>query len=92
MGFRVHGHSGYAEAGEDIVCAAVSSAVIMTINTVTDILHINAQVNVGDGDALLKIQKKSAEACQSHLQGLRLHLLELEKQYSEFLKVKFTEV
>ena len=28
-GFTVYGHSGYAEAGSDIVCAAVSAIVTM---------------------------------------------------------------
>ena len=29
-GFRVSGHAGFAPAGQDIVCAAVSSAVRLT--------------------------------------------------------------
>ena len=35
-GFRVSGHAGYADAGEDIVCAAVSSAVQLTVNLLSD--------------------------------------------------------
>ena len=31
VGFECFGHSGYAEQGEDIVCAAVSTAVQMTV-------------------------------------------------------------
>ena len=92
LGFHVSGHSGYAEEGEDIVCAAISSAVLMTMNTVTDILGVKAEVSAADGDAVMKILSKDAEACKSVLRGLKLHLLDLEKQYSDFLKVKFTEV
>ena len=92
VGFTVHGHSGYADEGEDIVCAAISSAVIMTINTITDIMHIRADVSAEDGNAALKISSNDAEACQSILLGLKLHLLELEKQYGDFMNVKFTEV
>ena len=33
-GFQVSGHSGYAEAGSDIVCSAVSALVINTINSI----------------------------------------------------------
>ena len=33
-GFVVSGHSGYAEAGSDIVCSAVSALVINTINSI----------------------------------------------------------
>ncbi|MDO4167727.1 MAG: ribosomal-processing cysteine protease Prp [Eubacteriales bacterium] len=32
-GFRMKGHAGYAEHGQDIVCAAVSVLVINTINS-----------------------------------------------------------
>ena len=92
LGFHVHGHSGYAEQGEDIVCAAVSSAVIMTINTVTEIMHIKAKESGENGEASLIVPEKDAGACQSILRGLRLHLLELEKQYGEFITIKFTEV
>ena len=91
-GFHVYGHTGFAYTGEDVVCAAISSAVIMVMNTVTDVMHISADVSAEDGDAVMKISSENAGACQSILQGLKLHLLELEKQYSDFIEVKFTEV
>ena len=37
LGFSVLGHSGLAQEGEDILCAAVSSAAYMTANTVLEI-------------------------------------------------------
>ena len=33
-GFEVSGHSGYADAGEDIVCAAISALTINCINSI----------------------------------------------------------
>jgi len=92
LGFHVYGHSGFAEEGEDIVCAAVSSAVYLVINTVTDIMHIDAETEIGDGDAVFRILSKDAADCREILQGLKLHLLSLEEQYSEFIIVKYTEV
>lgn len=92
LGFHISGHSGYAEEGEDIVCAAISSAVYMVINTVTDIMHIDAEVSVDDGDAVFRILSKHAVACRDILQGLKLHLLSLEEQYCDFIIVKYTEV
>jgi len=92
LGFHVHGHSGYGDSGEDIVCAAISSAVYMTINTVTDIMHIDAEVEIEDGDAVFRILSKHAAACRDILQGLKLHTLSLEEQYSKFVIVKYTEV
>ena len=52
-GFEISGNSDFAEEGSDIVCAAISSAAYMTANTVTEILHINAQVTEDDG--LMKV-------------------------------------
>ena len=34
-GFKISGHAGYADKGEDIVCASVSSAVQLVANTIT---------------------------------------------------------
>ena len=35
VGFVMEGHAGYADPGEDSVCAAVSSVAYMTANTIT---------------------------------------------------------
>ena len=43
-GFRVKGHAGYAESGQDIVCAAVTSACMLAANIITDGFHISAKV------------------------------------------------
>ena len=37
-GFCCSGHSGYAEAGADIICAAVSTAVTFAADTITEVL------------------------------------------------------
>ncbi|MCR5807661.1 MAG: ribosomal-processing cysteine protease Prp [Oscillospiraceae bacterium] len=46
VGFKVSGHAGWAESGSDIVCAAVSSAVELTCNTVTDFFGFDCYVGV----------------------------------------------
>ena len=37
------GHAGYAEEGEDIVCAAISSAVMLTHALLYDVQHIRSE-------------------------------------------------
>ena len=61
-GFTVSGHAGAGSAGRDIVCAAVSSAVYMAANTVTDVLHCPADITVGDGLLSLDIPGDAAGA------------------------------
>ena len=40
VSFTVEGHTGLAEAGEDILCAAVTSAVRLTECAVNDVLGL----------------------------------------------------
>lgn len=92
LGFKIKGHSGYANIGSDIVCAAVSSAAYMTANTITDVLHISAEAVAEEGNIMLRIFLKDAPMCQNILQGFKMHMILLEEQYSEFINVNYTEV
>lgn len=92
LGFRIVGHSGYAEEGSDIVCAAVSSAAIMTANTITDVMNIGCEVTADDGDMMLRIFQRDASSCSDILSGFKLHMQQLEEQYSEYINVNYTEV
>ena len=56
VGFTVKGHSGYAEEGSDIVCAAVTSAVRLTECTVNDVLGLEASVKVKEKDASITLR------------------------------------
>ncbi|XOQ44422.1 MAG: Ribosomal-processing cysteine protease Prp [Clostridium sp.] len=91
-GFRISGHSGAGEEGNDIVCAAVSSAAYMTANTITDIAGIHASVSVKDGYMDCKIAPEDAKACSILLKGLRLHLSALRQQYPQNIQIIDTEV
>ena len=90
-GFLISGHSGYAQEGEDIVCASVSSAAYMTANTITEVLGVNAQIEVSDAKMKLIVNKEQRHITKDNLLGLKLHLEGLEEQYPEFLKT-LTEV
>lgn len=91
-GFEISGHSGFSEEGSDIVCAAVSSAVYLAANTITEILHINADVTENDGFMSLSLSKREAVNSAVVLDGLRLHLTALSEQYTKYIKVKNSEV
>ena len=94
VGFRITGHSGFAESGSDIVCASISSAAYMTANTITEIIRVSAEIDVdeNDGAMLLRVFQKDATACRDILQGFKLHMLALEEQYSDYMIVNNTEV
>lgn len=84
----VQGHSELAEMGQDILCAAVSSAVYLTANTITDVIGISpVALRADEGDFYLELAPKDVPPCQTVLAGLRLHLESLAEQYPEGLRV-----
>ena len=86
-GFQLEGHSGAGAEGNDIVCAAVSSAAYLTANTITDVCHCRADVEDSDGHMLVRVEETDAERCQDILQGFRLHMEELEQQYPQHIQI-----
>ena len=86
-GFTAQGHSGYAQEGSDIVCAAVTSAIRMVECAVNDILGLEASVKVRDDTITLKLpgglSESSEHTCQTLLTALMLYLTELHEEYPE---------
>ena len=55
FGLKIEGHSGYAESGADIVCAAVSVLVQALHIGLTEYVHIVPEVRVDDTVALIEL-------------------------------------
>ncbi len=85
-GFLISGHSGFAESGEDIVCASVSSVAYMVANTITEILKVTAEIDVNDGIMKLIVNKEQRHITKDILLGLKLHLDSLAEDYPKFLE------
>ena len=86
-GFELSGHSGYAEEGSDIVCSAVSSVAYMVANTVTEIIGVNAEVELDDG-YMKFIPEKESDEVQTIFKGMAIHLNALAQQYGKYLCCK----
>ena len=92
-GFSVKGHSGYAPAGEDIVCAAVTSAVRLVECTVNDVMGLRAAVKVSEKAASISLRlpgglsAAAEDTCQSLLTGLMVYLTQLHDEYPDHIEV-----
>ena len=92
-GFEAKGHSGYAEAGEDIVCAAVTSAVRLVEATVNDVLGLAASVKIREQDASISLRlpgcldETTEEVCQSLMTGLMVYFTQLHDEYPDNIEV-----
>ena len=93
IGFDAQGHSGYGEEGEDIVCAAVTSAVRLVEATVNDVMGLCASVKVDQETAAISFRlpgglAPTAEStCQNLLAGLMVYLAQLHDEYPEHIEV-----
>ena len=90
-GFSVSGHSGYAESGQDIVCAAISAVVAMAEATINDVCGAKAKVRVKEEDARITLTLPAAcdeeESVQAVLAGMLLYLCNLRDEYPDYIEV-----
>ncbi len=90
-GFSISGHSGYSEAGTDIVCAAISAVVAMAEATINDVCGAKAKVRVKEQDARITLTLPAScdeeESVQAVLAGMLLYLCNLRDDYPDFIEV-----
>ena len=90
-GFTISGHSGYAEAGQDIICAAISAVVTMAEATINDVCGAKAKVRVKEDDARITLTLPATceeeESIQAVLAGLMVYLCTLRDEYPDYIEV-----
>ena len=91
-GFSVSGHSGYAETGNDIVCAAVSAVVTMAEATINDVCGAKAKVRVREQEnaritLTLPASCDEEESVQAVLAGMMLTLCSMRDDYPDNIEV-----
>ena len=90
-GFRVSGHSGYAEAGADIVCASISAVVTMAEATINDVCGAKAKVRVKEEQAsislTLPVSCDEEESVQAVLAGMMITLCSIRDDYPDYVEV-----
>ena len=90
-GFSVSGHSGYAEEGSDIVCAAVTTAVKFAECTINDALGDHANTRVREDEPRITLTLPAVcddeDAVQAVLTGFVLTMCSLRDDYPDYIEV-----
>ena len=90
-GFTISGHSGYAEAGQDIICAAISAVVTMAEATINDVCGAKAKVRVKEDDARITLTLPAScdeeETVQAVLAGMMVTLMGMRDDYPDYIEV-----
>lgn len=88
-GFKISGHANAGAYGEDIVCSAISSAAIMAVNTITEIIGAKADVEMREGYLSMLLKELAEKSVQEVLLGLELHLKQLSEQYPKNMTISY---
>ena len=102
-GFEEQGHTGFAEEGNDILCAALSAMTMLIINTVEVAYASDVECTIDDETTNVRVRSKAAlvefeedERKRYAVSGLFLsyfyQLSELREEYYEFLDVEVKDV
>jgi hypothetical protein len=95
-GIECDGHAGFADAGKDIVCAAVSVLVINTINGIEQFTEDAFTLDApGDGSNRIcfHFTEDASSEANTLMNTLVLGLTEIQKNYGDsYLTLKFREV
>lgn len=92
-GFGITGHSDFAESGKDIVCASVSSAAMLVMNTVTEKEFFDSRASIVCDDNLLKIMLNEKSECSEKLfLSFKKHLEIISQEFKGNISVSVMEV
>ena len=97
-GFEETGHTGYGEAGDDVLCAALSAMTMLIVNTVEVGFASDVEYDVNEGATKITVKSRAAlveyeddERKRYAVSGLFCsyfhQLIELEEEYYKFLSV-----
>ena len=102
-GFEEQGHSGYADAGHDVLCAALSAMTMLIINTIEVAYASDVDYSIDEGATNIRVRSKAAlaeyeddERKRYAVSGLFLsyfyQLNDLVEEYYENLSVEVKDV
>lgn len=97
-GFEEQGHTGYGEAGDDVLCAAISSMTMFLINTVEVAYDSPVDYEISEDDTRIRVRAKAslpefeADDCRRYavsgiMMGYYLQLGDMLEEYGDFLDV-----
>ena len=97
-GFEEQGHTGYGEAGDDILCAAISSMTMFLINTIEVAYASQVDYDINEGATWIRVRAKAAlpefesddykrYAVSGIMMGYYLQLSDMLEEYGDYLDV-----
>ena len=92
FGFTSSGHSGYAEKGSDIVCAAISALAYHAPNSIRRYTKDNVTWEEKDGYGKCFLHGKVSQQSILFMESTSASMKDIEEQYGEYVKVNYVTV
>ena len=96
IGFTAIGHAGYAKAGEDIVCAAVSVLIINTCNAIERLTGTPISLITDEEEGLIECRLRDNPSEQTELlfsaMILGIESMAENEDYEEYIQLLYEEV
>lgn len=89
--FNLSGHAMQAKSGKDIVCAAVSAAVDLTIHLAEECFGLDVEVDIVDSEVSF-IAKDGLDIADKLISGLSDYLKAVKKDYPKAITIEYLEV
>ena len=87
--FSVHGHSGLAPKGQDIVCAGVSTLAQTALLGLGRHLHRDIDFHIDpSGDLRMKLREAPDDFTETILRTMRMGIGEIEKSYPDAVRIR----
>ena len=89
IGFSLSGHAGLAERGKDVACAAVSSAVQLTVNLLDE---FGFQPDVKVGADSIECSVAPGDRQSRVMSRLKQHFEAITEEFPQTIKITISEV
>ena len=97
-GFEEEGHTGYGEAGDDVLCAALSAMTMLIVNTIEVGYASDVEYDVNEGATNIKVRCAAAlPRCEANgqknyavsglIHGYFYQLNDLTEEYYDYMEV-----
>lgn len=88
---NVYDHAGYAESGQDLVCAAVSSITFGMMNALEELVPGSCNYEINEASVIIKHDTFN-EVANHLLESMIIQLLTIEENYQSYIHITRTEV
>lgn len=86
---QAKGHSGYAVAGQDIVCSAVSTIMQTTLNGLLEVVKADVDYQIDEQIPFLRISvNEKDKQAQILMKSAYLALKQIAGDYKNYIKIK----